>query len=198
MDTAPHYPGYDVMREAGAWDDHTREIVEKRLAPEPTRFLSRDEAATLGALAAALLDDERAPLLKYVVSEIDGRLASGLGESQRKTGVPPQADLVRRGLQAIEATSSNERGRGFRHLTPAERQDLLSRVERGELPGTGSWQGLPQQDLFKKLLDLAVESYYSHPAVWSEIGHGGPAYPRGYVRAELDLTDPWEARREND
>ncbi|WP_369127188.1 hypothetical protein [Paenibacillus antri] len=40
---------------------------------------------------------------------------------------------------------------------------------------------------------MTLEAYYSHPAVWSEIGYGGPAYPRGYVRTQLGQLDPWEA-----
>ena len=35
--------------------------------------------------------------------------------------------------------------------------------------------------------------YYSHPKAWNEIGFGGPASPRGYVRLEGDRPDPWEA-----
>jgi hypothetical protein len=36
-------------------------------------------------------------------------------------------------------------------------------------------------------------AYYSHPHAWSEIGFGGPANPRGYVRIYFDRRDPWEA-----
>jgi len=32
-----------------------------------------------------------------------------------------------------------------------------------------------------------------HPASWNEIGFGGPASPRGYVRMNFDRRDPWEA-----
>ncbi len=34
---------------------------------------------------------------------------------------------------------------------------------------------------------------YSHPHAWSEIGFGGPANPRGYVRMTFDRRDPWKA-----
>ncbi len=36
-------------------------------------------------------------------------------------------------------------------------------------------------------------AYYAHPAAWNEIGFGGPASPRGYVRMDFDQRDPWEA-----
>ena len=38
-----------------------------------------------------------------------------------------------------------------------------------------------------------VRAYYAHPTAWSEIGWGGPASPRGYVRMDFDERDPWEA-----
>ena len=31
------------------------------------------------------------------------------------------------------------------------------------------------------------------PTAWSEIGWGGPASPRGYVRLDFNERDPWEA-----
>jgi hypothetical protein len=39
----------------------------------------------------------------------------------------------------------------------------------------------------------SVSAYYGHPTAWSEIGFGGPASPRGYVRMNFDRRDPWEA-----
>ena len=36
-------------------------------------------------------------------------------------------------------------------------------------------------------------AYYAHPTAWSEIGFGGPASPRGYVRMDENRRDPWEA-----
>jgi hypothetical protein len=38
-----------------------------------------------------------------------------------------------------------------------------------------------------------THAYYAHPVAWNEIGFGGPASPRGYVRMGLDRRDPWEA-----
>ena len=36
------------------------------------------------------------------------------------------------------------------------------------------------------------------PTAWSEIGWGGPASPRGYVRMDFDERDPWEAAEAKD
>ena len=36
-------------------------------------------------------------------------------------------------------------------------------------------------------------AFYSHPWAWNEIGFGGPAYPRGYVRLGAGQREHWEA-----
>lgn len=43
------------------------------------------------------------------------------------------------------------------------------------------------------VLPAIVSIYYVHPAGQSEIGYGGPASPRGYVRLEGNRFDGWEA-----
>ena len=45
----------------------------------------------------------------------------------------------------------------------------------------------------QRLLPDIVHAYWSHPTAWSEMGWGGPASPRGYVRMGYDERDPWEA-----
>jgi hypothetical protein len=34
--------------------------------------------------------------------------------------------------------------------------------------------------------------FYAHPWSWNEIGFGGPAYPRGYARLGVGLSEEWE------
>ena len=38
--------------------------------------------------------------------------------------------------------------------------------------------------------------YYAHPWAWDEIGFGGPAYPRGYMRLEGGMPEPWEVEEQ--
>lgn len=193
MNTQSRYPDFDVMREAPEWDDHTREIVKKRLEPvESDMYLKSEENAVLKSIGATLVDDDRDEVLIFILKHFDNHLQSKIGEDQRKLGTLPEADLIRKGLAAIDESARNDYGENFCRLPLQARQLLLGRVERGELSGTGAWTGVPQKELFKKLLKLTVEAYYSYPVVWSEIGYAGPTYPRGYVRTELGLADPWE------
>jgi hypothetical protein len=40
-----------------------------------------------------------------------------------------------------------------------------------------------------------LSEFYSHPWAWNEIGFGGPAYPRGYMRlGPLAVREPYEKR----
>lgn len=197
MATKSHYPHYNVLDAAEDWDPHTRKIVEARLLPlESVEHLTTAETKTLYSVVAALIDDDRSEILDYVVKHFDDTLGKRIGESQRKTGVPPQADLIRRTLSGLGKTARDNYGKPFPELTVDEQRTILGQLERGQIPADGIWMNLPQKEAFTKLLSLTVEAYYSHPKIWSEIGHGGPAYPRGYVRTGPGLVDPWEAQRE--
>jgi hypothetical protein len=70
---------------------------------------------------------------------------------------------------------------------------MLERMQRGELKSP-AWGSITSSDFFKKRMahDIVL-AYYAHPTAWSEIGWGGPASPRGYVRLDFNERDPWEA-----
>jgi hypothetical protein len=66
-------------------------------------------------------------------------------------------------------------------------------LQNGELHHE-AWRGMPTKTFFEhRLLNDIVSAYWSHPTAWSEMGWGGPASPRGYVRMGYDERDPWEA-----
>jgi hypothetical protein len=51
---------------------------------------------------------------------------------------------------------------------------------------------MPVRRFWTLMLEDCVTAYYAHPWAWDEIGFGGPAYPRGYMRLENGLPEPWE------
>lgn len=191
------YPGYDVIKENEHWDDHTREIVLKRLGPfKKHKFLSNHEADLISAIAKHVLYDERKELLDYVLHHLDNKLSSPVGEDQRKVGTPEQKVLIRDGLKAIDKLAKKLHGAPFLEIDSQQQLSILTDLHTGKAPQMADWQTIPQKELFKKLATEITSAYYSHPTVWSEIGYGGPAYPRGYVRLERGLTDSWEAKRD--
>ncbi|WP_139491931.1 gluconate 2-dehydrogenase subunit 3 family protein [Brevibacillus dissolubilis] len=197
MYKSSHYPAYDVWEQHQEWDEHTRKIVGKRrMAQVEHRFFQQEEARLLYTLAGVLTNEIGDHVLTYITQHIDNSTDSPIGESQRKVGVPEKKTLYRMGLQGLDELAQQKHQQRFVEIKRPQQEDLLRLVEQGQAPMTPAWQQVPQKDFFKKLLHDVVAAYYSHPAVWSEIGYGGPAYPRGYVRVEKGLVDPWEAKRD--
>ncbi|MGG2197788.1 gluconate 2-dehydrogenase subunit 3 family protein [Paenibacillus validus] len=190
------YPSYDVMSQRHEWDEHTRRIVLDRLQTGGGyTFLTAVEAENLRAWCCLLLDDERPEIIQFVLDHIDTKMNSGQ-ESQRKPGEPPAPALVRNGLQALDSACQRLHTKRFFHMDQEQKKQIMHAISQGDGSPPDIWRSIPQQAWFQKLLTLAIDGYYSHPEVWSEIGYGGPAYPRGYVRMNPDVPDPWEPIKE--
>jgi hypothetical protein len=190
------YPGYDVLakRNTPSWNARTRAVIDARLAvPRDPRFFTETEYATVGAIADRIVPqpNDRPPI--PVAALIDHKLTVGKEDGFRNAGMPREREAWRQGLHALDAEAMQAYGRAFRELQ-GERQDtLLRRMQQGELAHQ-DWGSIPPKTFFKERLGRdIVYAYYSHPTAWNEIGWGGPAGPRGYVRTGHDKRDPWEA-----
>jgi hypothetical protein len=190
------YPGYDVMakRHTPSWDRVTRAVIDRRLAVHRgPRFFDAAEWETLGAVCARIMpqpaDRPAVPLPAYV----DQKLYEGRLDGYRIAPLPPQDQAWRRGLAALDAEARAAHGGRFHELGAAEQDALLRAMQDGRLTGE-AWAGMPCRLFFnERVLNDIVRAYYAHPVSWSEIGFGGPASPRGYVRMDFDRRDPWEA-----
>src|SRR5487761_2233381 len=173
--TRNRYPGYDVLakRPGQSWNEQTRRVIARRLAigGEP-RFFTAEEFQTLAAIASRIVPQSAARPPIPVASLVDEKLARGASDGYRLAGTPPAGDAWRLGLKALDVGAETAYGGRFHSLAEGLQDALLERMPR----------------------DIVL-SYYSHPAAWSEIGWGGPASPRGYVRMDFDQRDPWEAVR---
>lgn len=197
-DYSGYYPNFDVMKEKTHWDDHTREIVEKRLhtGESMCQFFNEKEVAALFDLYVVLLDDSRLSIISFVIHHFDRKLASDIGEAQRKKGTPKESILIREGLHLLNQVCLQIYKNSFGQLADETKKKVINNMLQGNIQLQSGQKSVPVKDFIKKVLNEAVSAYYSHPVVWSEIGYAGPAYPRGYVRSEWGLTDPWEAKRD--
>lgn len=190
------YPNYDVLakRNGPSWNDKTREAIARRLAIGPgPLFLSPDEFETLAAIAARIVPQPAAHQPIPVAALVDRKLQDGVSDGYRLAGMPRERDAWRSGLRALDAEARLAFGQGFARLSTTEQDELLRRAEAGTLTAP-EWGSMRARDFFKhRLLHDIVLAYYSHPASWNEIGWGGPASPRGYVRLDYNERDPWEA-----
>ena len=123
---------------------------------------------------------------------VDAKLYEDRRDGYRDYRLPPLRDAWRRGLAGFEAEARRRHSVTFHELDGVEQDALLHAVQHGEI--AGDWDGMEPALFFKKrLVPDIVTSYYAHPTAWNEIGFGGPASPRGYVRMDFDRRDPWEA-----
>ena len=197
MKKESHYPTYDVMNEKNHWDDHTQSIVTSRIMnEEKSQFLTMKEKQMLKRICAHLAYDDRKEIIQFVIDHIDQSLASSIGEGQRKQGVLKADFLVREGLRVLNEQAKERFINPYAELEPEKQQAMLKEISKQQTASSAPWGNIAPADFFKKLLTLTVEAYCSYPTVWSEMGHGGPAYPRGYIRTQMGQLDPWEAQPE--
>lgn len=197
MAEAPdRYRGYNVLskRWTPSWNEKTRQVIDQRLAvPRAPRFFSADEWRTLGAVCARILPQPRARPAVPLPSYVDEKLYTRQLDGYRYAQLPEQGEAWRRGLAALDAEARSSHDRAFHELTAGQQDALLSRMQRGDLRGE-AWGNMPSRLFFEhRVIPDITHAYYAHPIAWNEIGYGGPASPRGYVRMGLDRRDPWEA-----
>jgi len=190
------YPGYDVLnkRDTPSWDAVTREVVDKRLAtPLQPRFLDQAQWAALATLCNCVVAQPADRPSVPVAAMVDARLFEDRGDGWRDARMPRLQDAWRIGLAALDAESRAAHGVVLAQLGRDQQMALITAMQRGELHDAG-WQGMPP-DLFfsERVLHDLYGAYYAHPIAWSEIGFGGPANPRGYVRLDKNRRDAWEA-----
>jgi hypothetical protein len=191
---AEPYGGYDVLakRSTPSFDEVTRAAIARRTSQVPARsFLDATAFRVLEAACARLLATP--PGEPPIANWIDADLAADRGEGYRHPDMPPLRDAWRGGLDGLNHEAQRRFGAGFAELDGDRQDETLRALQAGDID-PGGFQGLPAQRFFTHLLlKSAVGHFYGQPSAWSEIGFGGPASPRGYVRLELDRRDPWEA-----
>lgn len=195
---AERYPGYDVLnkRRTPWWNDKTRAVIDERLAinPDVPKFLAERQWETLRALCDRIVPQPAGRARPVpVAAMVDRKLAADGGDGYRNSRLPPLREAWRRGLAALDAEALARWQSVFHALAPAEQDQLLTAVQGGKIE-SDAWGDMPVALFFsKRVLHDIVSAYYAHPIAWNEIGFGGPASPRGYVRMNFDRRDPWEA-----
>lgn len=192
------YPGYDVLdkRHSPSWNEQTRKVIDERLTIDPNRhrFFTDDEWPTMRAVCDRIVPQTVArPRPVPLAAMVDEKLHDTSGDGYRYTELPPMRDAWRRGLAALDAEAKVRFRRRFHELGAPQQDAILAAVQSGDVHEP-TWRNLPPKSFFtKRMLHDIVSCYYAHPTSWNEIGFGGPASPRGYVRMYFDRRDPWEA-----
>jgi Gluconate 2-dehydrogenase subunit 3 len=187
------YPDYDVLASADTWDRATREVVTKRLQMRgPLGFFTAEEEPTLRAFCDVLTAQDSEPRVP-VAEMVDDKLAAGRLDGYRYAGMPRDPDTWRLVLRGLDEVAASRYGRDtFAACDPQAREAIIGALADGSLSG-GAWDELDVSRAFSVCMRAILEVFYSHPWAWNEIGYGGPAYPRGYMRlGPIGVREPHE------
>jgi hypothetical protein len=192
-----YYPGFSTLAQRAFWDEATRRKVTDRLYKIPSiRFFTPEELPLMELISSHILpQDDRMPSRRIpIVPWIDERLHAGRTSGYRFARMPPDGEAYRLGFQAIEKMAMKSFGGSFRMLSWYQQEKLLKSIHDAEPEegAAGIWERMPVEKYWKLVVQDCIESYYAHPWAWDEIGFGGPAYPRGYMRLEHGDPEPWE------
>ncbi|MCE3555687.1 gluconate 2-dehydrogenase subunit 3 family protein [Pseudonocardia sp. RS11V-5] len=175
------YPDYDVFDAIDTWDEATKKAVLARLEPPgPLRFFTAEEEPTLRAfcdVATAQDDEPRVPVAEMV----DAKMADAKLDGYRYADMPRDPETWRRVLAGLDHTARTAYRVPFAQATEEQRENIVREFAAGRLVG-GPWDDLNVTRAWSVVMRGVLSEFYSHPWSWNEIGFGGPAYPRGFLR----------------
>lgn len=192
------YPGYDVLakRNSPSWNDQTRRVIDARVGLDPRshRFFNDTEWLTVRAICEQVIPQDHCDHPRAAVAAmLDEHLHSSGAEGYRDARLPPMREAWRRAVAAFDCEARAQHGQAFHELGPDSQVALLKSVQEGRARDSAWGDMSPRLFFSHRLLHDILSVYYAHPSAWSDIGFGGPAGPRGYVRMNFDRHDPWEA-----
>jgi hypothetical protein len=190
------FADYDVLaaRDTLAWNARTREVIDERLALQvPEGVLSATRLATLRTLVGRLCPDPDGRPPTATLAMVCHFIAEDACGGFRHHRLPRTRECWLCGLDAIEAESRDRYGVAFAALTNENADILLRLISQGDVRA-GEWADIPPKLFWRwRVLNDCVGAHWAQPSLWSAMGFGGPAAPRGYIRMGIDRRDPWEA-----
>ena len=189
------YPDFDVLDPSivSLWDGVTRETVLERLkvGARTLQFFRPEEDATVRAFCDTVTAQDGEPRVP-VVEMLDKKYTEGLLDGYQYDDMPDDRDAWRMVLQGLNETAQTRYGKSFAECDVTARNAICGDFHRATLQG-GSWDRLSVKHAWQMCTRAILAEFYSHPWAWNEIGFGGPAYPRGWMRfGELGVREPFE------
>jgi Gluconate 2-dehydrogenase subunit 3 len=198
--TPGYYPGFHTLDQQHYWDAATRKVVLDRVHNiPPLRFFTPEAAATMQAVIDRILpqDDRTDATCIPILPFLDERLHLNRIEGFRYEDMPSDQDAYRLAVRAIDAMSYELYSKPFDQLRMLEQQTLLQSLHDNQPQAAQNlWQQMNLKRFWSMLITDCCTIYYAHPYAWDEIGFGGPAYPRGYMRIENGEAEAWEVNEQ--
>jgi Gluconate 2-dehydrogenase subunit 3 len=185
------FPGFDVLSQAGRWDQVTADLIAARTGPQQApEFFTETERPTAAALLNQLTGQCDEPLEVSLLEMVDARLAAGETDGWRYADMPEDGQAWRDTVGYLDKDAHDRCGSSFADAPELDQQALIQAVQDGGVDG--QWHGLPAARVWSLWTRYACTALYAHPHAWSEIGFPGPAYPRGYKNAGVGKREPFE------
>jgi hypothetical protein len=182
------YPDYDALEQVEHWDERTREVVLDRVRKVPSlRFFSEREANTLRAFCDVVTGQDCEPRIP-VLEMVDEKLSAGRLDGFRYADMPADPETWRAVAAGLDECARATGDEDFAAASSECRHEIVERFSAGEL----DWE-LPVKKAWAVVMRMVLAAFYSHPWAWSEIGFGGPAYPRGFARLGAGQREQWES-----
>ena len=188
------YPDFDVLASSASWDEATTKVVLARLhLADQFRFFAAGELATLRAFCDVTVAQDGEPRVP-VPEMIDAKLAAGRLDGYQYDGMPDDRDAWHLVLTGLDEVAEDRYGQPtFAACDADAREAIVGDLARAQLSG-GSWEQLNVKRAWSVCMRMILAAFYSHPWAWNEIGFGGPAYPRGYMRlGPVSTLEPFES-----
>lgn len=195
------YPGYSTLSQRKFWDAATRNTVTERVdSPPPRRFFNEDEWTFWSEVFEHILpQSDRTPDRRIsIVAPLDQRLFENRTVGYRFENMPHDRLVYHSfGIHAINAEAQARYADDFLTIDHLGQEIVLRAIHDGRpIGGKDIWAHMSVHRFWQLLTSDAIEAYYAHPWAWDEIGYGGPAYPRAYMRLEQGEPEPWEVEEE--
>lgn len=186
------YPDFDVLDALDTWDEATRKLVLARLdPPDALRFFSAEQEPALRALCDVCTAQDTTPRVP-VAEAVDAKLAEGRLDGYQYADMPDDRDTWRLVLAGLDEESRQRCDSAFADCGPDVQEEIVADFAAGHLTG-GSWEKLSVARAWSVCMRAILSGFYAHPWAWNEIGFGGPAYPRGFMRiGPASTLEPFE------
>jgi len=153
----------------------------------PWRFFTEEEARTLTAICERIIPADQDPGAAWagVVNFIDRQL---MGPYKR------YRTTYRQGIAGVDESSLALHGKKFVDLPVARQSDLLTALEKGDMPGE-VWKRLSSKEFFGLVVTHTMQGFYGDPrhggnrqaVSWKMLGL---PYPPVRGRLRYDLSKP--------
>ncbi|MGH9045628.1 MAG: gluconate 2-dehydrogenase subunit 3 family protein [Acidimicrobiales bacterium] len=189
------YPDFDVFDARDTWDAATARVIDERMAlvaGGPLSFFHPEEAATARAFCDLCVANDADPRVP-VTELIDEKLAAGHLDGYQYADMPDDRDTWHLVLGALDEIASSRYAKdSFADLDGEAQFALVAQMSEGSLKSP-SMDVLNPKRAWSVCMRMILAAFYSHPWAWNEIGFGGPAYPRGFMRlGPISTREPFE------